>query len=696
MIQRGSLATIACLLLALGSSTTLWGQNAEELLREGHELYQRGRYEEGLQKMKSVLALDPSSEEAFQLVNALEPRVWANIMIKGGEHEAMVKALMDSALPGERSHQRDPARIRELTKTLEQGTWPERTKAITTLLADHGEYGAAHLTQHLNSSDTMRRATTMNWLRRMGTESIHPLIQCLESSDPLTRSGAATVLGQLGARQAVPYLGILAGSDSETMVREQASRALSDMGASASGGAGGLIELASGYYRGDKRVVDPYRRNTTVWSWEEDNLVGRDVPGDVYGLKLAEEALYDSLAMEPGSPRAESLLASVLLAQANAAAGTGEADNPLLLARDLAAAMGPKTLNAALRQALAENRPDVATEAINLLAGMPGAAHMDGIVQALSSDNKSVRIAAALAGSHSKELASQVVPVLAEGVGQDSVRSVLVVDDQPSSRAQIVSDLNARGYFTDGALSGPQGFARLRQYPIEDAIIIRYNLQDATVAEIIRLVRKDEKTTDMPIAILADAGDMEMAKEQYGDRVQLFIESPAVVEAYEPQLRSLVTEVEGSRDAAAKLAADCAHRLAHMDSSLLRGVADALKSALAGVDDRIRVPAVMALGASGDSSASDLIGGILGDGSQSDALRGAAAVALAKLANAGGTASNSVVSMIQDTLKGGGSSELMQHLSKAAGLLPVDGGTRFDLLKELRSRITIGSTGDGD
>ncbi|HMS16214.1 MAG TPA: HEAT repeat domain-containing protein [Planctomycetota bacterium] len=697
MMKRGSFWTIGGLLLALGLSTQLCAQNTETLLKEGYDLYQRGRDEEALQKMKALIAADPSSEDAFRLIQTLEPRVWASLMLKGDEHQAVVRTLMNAAIPGAKAHQRDGGRIRELVKQLDTGSWPERQRALTSLVGDHGEHAAAYLIGRLNSDDTEKRAVNMEWLRNMGTESIHPLIQVLESSDPLTQAGAATVLGQLKAVQAKPYLARLAAGSAEPMPKEAASKALAALGGSHSGVASGLVALAEGYYQQDKSVVDPYRVNTTVWSYEGDALVGRDVPGDIYALKLAEEALYDALEVEPGHTGAEELLASVLLAQVAAGAGSSEGgENPLARAGDLARALGPKVLDAALRKALDDNRPEIATAAIDVIAEIPGASSLGGVGLALGSSAKGVRVHAALAAAGDASMSNQIVPILSEGVALDSVRSVLVIDDQPASRNQVVADLSARGYFSYGVLTGPEGLVQLRSYPLEDAVVIRYNLATSTAADVIRYIRRDPKTEALPVALLVDAKDMDAAKELFSDRVQLFIQTPPVAEAYEPQLRALVNTVDAAREASIQLAARCAQALAHMDPATARSAQPALAAALGGVDDRVRIPALAALARVADGSATDAILALLKDSTQSDGLRGHAAIALASIAKNGGTASADVVEAILGALTGEGSGELFNHLSKATGLLPIDGATRLGLLKQLRSRITVGSTGEGE
>ena len=106
----------------------------------------------------------------------------------------------------------------------------------------------------------------------------------------------------------------------------------------------------------------------------------------------------------------------------------------------------------------------------------------------------------------------------------------------------------------------------------------------------------------------------------------------------------------------------------------------------------ISTPALAALGRIGDASANAAIMAVFGDSTASEDVRGAAAVALARIARATGNAGADVVGAIQAAIAGDGGAKYLGALGRACGILPIDMKTRTALLNTLRAKIAI----DGD
>jgi len=693
-------------LLVVVSSSPVCAQDPQTLVQEARDLYARGEDGQALAKLRQVLALDPSSDQAFDLLKVLEMREWIRIMIREGEHHAVVAELMKRARPAEKAKTADPEAIKALIARLDGDDWAERRKAMRELVVNHGEYVVPHLVPRLDSEDPDRRAYAMEWLRQLGVQAVLPLIQALELSGEMTRANAARVLGQIGDRRAWPYLLSLAVTGEES-VAGAARWALGEMGMQ--GGpvdvAPAFLGLADAYYGRDVEVVDPFRGVYAVWAAQDDQLVAREVPRDVYHLKLAEEVLYDLLDMAPGNLDGRVLLASVLIAQAQAAQPTGsEGGRPedvLAKASMLAAVEGADVLDGVVRKALADGRPAVASGAVELLGSMldPDTFRApNGLTDALASSYKRVRFRAAIqiarvGPAEDFPGRGQVVPTLAECLGQTAVRTVLVIDDVMETRERVISALNDRGYFAYGATSGALGLARVRDYPIEDACIIRYDLQDRSVSQVVKELRDDPRTADVPIALLCAPSDVGDAKTNYADRVQLFIQAPAAdADAWEPELREKLPELDRAREEATMLAATAAGLLAHMDPRRQGFSAAGAVDALIGVlqrDDRVRTPALDALGAVGDAAALAPVLDVFRDATASESVRGHAAFSLARISRANGTIAPEARDMLESAILGEGGDDYMRMLGKAAGIAPLEPAQRAELLGSLRSRITI-------
>ncbi|MAG33180.1 MAG: hypothetical protein CL908_20065 [Deltaproteobacteria bacterium] len=718
MTMRGFFATGLLFICVVGLAPPAWAQPTGTLA-EALELYQRGDDKGALTKLKALLATDPSSEQVFAMITSIEMRDWTRMMIASKEHAAVIKQLFHMALPAQREHAKDPDKIKGLVATaLDDKDWAKRMNAMTTLAADHGEYTIPHLVGRLSSENSMRRAGAMELCRRLGAQSVMPLVQALEIGDQNLQAAALTVLGQSKDSRALPYVAAYALGPTDGRLKEAGTKALADMGGSGitPDQIGGLFQgLAESFYRRDTATVDPFRRSYVAWAQADGKLVAREVPRDIYHLKLAEEILYDMVNYDPNQMDAQVLLGSVLVAQEVAAQGAwagGEAAGPaapLSHAGELAASMGSEIMGGVVRKALADGRPAVAAGAVGILGGLLDAdsfAAPNGLTEALTAPYKAVRFNAALSIAHinPREYGNreQVVNVLQEALGQDAVRTVVVIDSNPETRAKIVSDLNSRGYFAYGATNGPLGLARVRDYPIEDLVVIRYDQNDATLHEVMKTLRTDKRTAEMAIAILAESGDMAAAKKQYEEdgkyKANSFIASPPIADAYEPGLRGLVKDVDAAREGATMIAARAASTLAHMDPRgtgfSSAGAINALIGTLKG-DDRVRTPALMALGRIGDASATQSILAVFKDGTASEAVRGHAAVALARIARTQGNASADIVSAIQSAIQGEGGAPYWRMLGSACGILPVDLKTRTALLNALRARITVDVETDG-
>lgn len=688
-------AVFAFMFLAL--TPVAVAQDAESTLKEAIGLYERGQNDAALEKLRAVLATDPSSEQAWGLRNAVEQDLWARIMIKGDQHQSVVAHLFRLAIPAERAQAGNDVAIKALVEKLDSPDWAVRQKAALQLAADHGEYAVAYLARRLGSDDTDVRAGTMEWIRRMGRRATMPLIQLLDSESPLVIANCLTLLGQTGDLRSLPYVAAFASMPVDSvgaMIKKAGTDARNRLGCAAESEAeiGGLFyAIAEGYYQ---RNVDLVGDGTTVWSFEGGKLVAREVPAALYHLKLAEDILYDMYNYAPTSVKTQVLLGSVLVAQADAVSGMSADDAAKAAnaaeAATLAKALGAEVLNGVVGMALGDNHGSVGATAIRMLTGMlsdcPGNC---AIAAALAGNNKEMRLAAALAlGRIGGNVdTAMLVQALGEVLSQDALRTVVVIDDQEATRLQIVAELNARGYMATGLASGSLGLAAVRQMPIEDLVVVRYDLKDRTAHELVKTLRMDSRTAETPVVLLADENGAVGAQAQFGSKVQLVLTTPLVAAAYEPQVRALLKSLDSAREAATANAAMAAAILSHMPGADASGVSAALVAALSG-EDRVRIPAMKTLGNIGNAAASSALLAIFSDGTASEAARGAALIAAARIARASGKPCADTNAAITGSL-GSSTGALRASVATAAGIAPVDADLRLQWLNALRSTIVV-------
>jgi CheY-like chemotaxis protein len=695
MLKWGTYSLVAALTLSFLPMAV--AQDPGSTLKEAIALYESGKNDAALEKLRAVIAADPSSEQAWSLRNAVEQDMWARIMIKGDAHHAVVAQLFRLAIPAEKAQTASDEAIKALVEKLDSPDWSERQAASIRLAADHGEYAAAYLARRLGSEDTELRAGTMEWLRRMGRRAVMPLIQMLDSENPLVVANCITLLGQAGDVRALPYLAAFGSMPADrvgAMISNAAKDACKRMGCNASSEAdiGALFfGTAEAYYQ---RNGDFVADGTTVWSFEGGKLVAREVPAALYHLKLAEDILYDMYNYDATCAETATLLASVLVAQADAVAGMSSDDAAKVAAAadasTLAKALGAAALDGVVKKALADNRGAVGAAAIRLLSGMSSDCTGCSIADALKGNNRQMRFAAALAiGSmgHGADLDGALVETLAEMLGQDALRTAVVIDDNEATRSTLVAGLNKAGWFATGVASGGQGLSTVRQLPLEDVVIVRYDLKDRTSAEIVRTLAADARTASIPVVMLADENTATAAQEQFGSKAKLMLTTPLAEGSFEPQVRALLSSLDGAREAATAEAARAAAILAHMCGGITAGASKALQATLKG-EDRVRVPAMRALGNIGDASSIAGLLAVFGDASASEEARCAAIVAAARVANAGGKP-NADVNAALTTALGTATGALRGSVGTAAGIAPADAETRKGWLNALRGGIAV-------
>jgi CheY-like chemotaxis protein len=706
MTQRGTLRASALLFLMFGFGASAYAQDAKELIKEAYELTSRGKAAEALEKINAVLATDPSAEDAYDLRQQLEGSQWIEMAVASDKLGEAVRILFGRAMPAEAAKTGDVAAIDKLLDEARAGDWAARERALRALALNHGEYAVSRLWRDLGNSETDRRVQAMDWMRRLGAEASLPLMQCLKAPEAMIRANAAITLGMIGDPRAKPYLAI-AANDGEPIVKDAAMQALAKMGGSGSPIEEG-VALAARYLARDPAVVNTYRVVYPAWAMERDgdaaNLVAYETPRDLYHLKTAEGLLFDVLRTDPAHVEGRTLLVAVLLAESEYGRGLDTSDEAMAAvakacfhARVLAAAQGPAILTNAVRWALASGRYDVATAAVGVLATTADADADDalaGLTAALEASNKNVRHAAAIALAKIRPRGvdgARLVAALAEAVGEDAVRNVLVIDDVAETRDLLCAQLEARNWFCAWSDSGAAGVVRLRDYPIEDAVIVRYDLGRGHVSNVISSIRRDDRTKDVPVFVLASEAHMDAAKRDWDGKVQGFIATPPNAASYEPAVRDAAKIEDAAREAATKTAAAAAEALASFDPKGGMPVASAtgaLVSSLKG-DDRVRVPAMVALGRIGDASAEAGMIAVLRDTTASEAARGGAAMALARIARATGAMNADFGAALRDAATAGGSPEYLSMLSQAVGLLNVAPQTRLGVMRFGRAGAAV-------
>jgi HEAT repeat protein len=633
--------------------SSVYAQDSDTVFAEAVDLYQRGRDSEALEKLKEVLAMDPGQEEAYRLREAVEYNFWLDLMVKGGEHELIAKRILELARPEERRRVDDGEAIRSYVQQLASDDFAVRTRARMRLAADHGSYAVPYLLEALQgAAESEYRIELLYTLTQMGSQVTWPLVEVLRSTDADLRRNAIVVLGNVHDDRAVPELlrhleaGTLDAGEAELI-----SEAVEKCGGSVAAAARDeLLDLAVAYAHKDPEVVREVTSTNPVWSWTGEGLTKVDAPPYLYNLLIAEKLAYDALQVAPGDTGVMAVLANVLLLQKAAvdtAVAAGDESASALEPRvtravNLAHSTGAIVLDDALSMALAHEHHEMAVSAIEALASVDAATGVPGdspLFEALDSADKRVRYAAAIAiasrlpdpGSMSTDL---VVHTLIQAVGEESVRSVLVIDDHDDARNSVLSMAREAGMWAVGAASGVSGLARAKEMPGADLFVLRAGLRDVTVDRMLADLAADYRTQGVPVVLLAGEDEVTEVENAYGSRVAAVVATPPDAAAADRLASALEEDTNRNRQLALEVAGKAATALYLMAHSDLGYSLDAAVPSLIGTlerQDSVRRPAILALGFIGHESAVDPLVEVFANTGNAADIRAAAAIAAGRI-----------------------------------------------------------------
>ena len=653
--------------LLVSYSGVAWAEDRaqiDRLFEEARDLWERGDSAGAAEKLKALLAADPSYETAYDLLRKAEYQMFLDLLTQGGDSEKIAKALLRLAERGELSRTRDEAAIRGLVdKAVHATDYATRVGAVRELVQKHGEYAVPDLHKFLGSNDTDERVNAILALSELSLDAVMPLIEALQSDDWRIQQNSALVLQKIGDARAIGALASLAMHAENESVKDAAGQAAASLAMKI--GDEGMAEnmlnpvnaylwLAERYYERNAVVIKNYLGTFTLWSMKDGALANRDVPRYLYHLELAEEAAYDALREQPGEQLARSMLAAIHYAQVGALEGlpaeakSDEAVQALMESYwnvlPITAAQGTETQLGALDLGLMWGDGAVARGALEALPGV-----WDGrwitedspLARALTSDDKTVRFTAAIAclminppdpytGSE------MVVPIAAQAADTGSVRQILLIEPNAELRSSSLLALQDAGIFAVAEENGAAGFARAKEVGTFDAIVIRATLPDDLALAVVNELRKDFRTENVPVIITGLGEEMDAAKELFKTDVTYAAADPIEVEV-------VMSTVSGSlntdQKAALKVSKAACEALAGIDktATAFTNYTEA-EGALVGVlssnkPDDIRLAALAALARIGTTTAIDGVMDTFGKTANATSVRVAAALALGGILN---------------------------------------------------------------
>ncbi len=418
-----------------------------------------------------------------------------------------VTQLISIQTQAHRARRSDPKYIERNLRMMAEGDRP-RVIALGRL-RETGELAAPTLINYLKDPNKREfHGFARQVLRELGRSALGPLVAATETKDNDLLVQVVGALGDLGYDSVVPYLTRIAnGKQASESARQAAANALATIGAgpaTALNAADQFYDLAEKfYYRKASIVADNREPSAYVWYWDESNgLTKKDVPAAIFNDIMAMRSAEYALKIGGGKGDALSLwLAADYKREADLPTGATDAtraeNEPA--AHFYGVSAGTQYLNAVLTRASKDHESGVAIRAVKSLQEIVGQSNLfngaesQPLLDALAFPDRQVRYEAALALAGAlpqKPFAGQeqVVPLLAEALGQTGTANALLLmpsQDQVNSMSQALKGI---GYGTVGATTAETAVAAAAGKPSIDVVIISEESDPKQIDQLMRLL----------------------------------------------------------------------------------------------------------------------------------------------------------------------------------------------------------------
>jgi HEAT repeat protein len=325
MLKRLVLVSLAAAFLAplVLAQDESFGDKVRQLLAEGTDLYKKGKYPEASSKFEEAFQMKPSSDQVYAFIKrAGEDMIGKMMNDPDRKIQDIGRRLMEMAKPGEPFREGKAVVLKyiEDLKSDDHAIWRNAFWHLKNI----GPWAVRFLMPALADQQQDRyRSRVMLLFTEMGIDCSLAVVEALDSKNPFVRQNAAICLGNIKDERAIAALKRVSEDANEPAeVKKFANEALLKIIRGKDPGqwkkaTDYYYELATKYYYSHSSVIYTFQRHYLIWKWdvEKDVLTERKVARMSYNEQLAEEALYDLLALDPNyADKATGLSAWSLLA----------------------------------------------------------------------------------------------------------------------------------------------------------------------------------------------------------------------------------------------------------------------------------------------------------------------------------------------------------------------------------------------
>jgi hypothetical protein len=641
-------AGTGALLVSLSTSLVFAQQgDVESLFRQGYQKFREGDLPAALSLFEQSFAQNPSSDAVWNFVQEVKV---AMVVQMTQSKDRRISGVGLKLLELAREHQREAIEDKEATDTavrkIVESEGEERIRSMIESVHSIGRNLVPALIPLLGDPELSKRAVVMSVIQEIGTDALPALVAAWKHPDGRVRMNVAALLGGRTLRHefSVPFLQALIETDPLEEVKDNARQSLS---AIVSGANGRAIQPAPAkelfhnvarqfFLSGYDNPFDNPKYSPTVYSLAGDQVVGEKVGSFQLSQHLAKQLLAEALRLDPTYGPAQVLnvmndSSMVVEYDLNASWYEGQSgydDIKAILARQKpyvdyvlrqrVLCASPAVMFAALQQAEEDGREEVAEHLLGAIhtKALGGPVH-PSVVRALEDrHSRFVRIAAAVALAHWNPQAGfdageQVVGILSEAVVQSGIRTVVRV----MGNQDLANRLDAifRGELNMESLrlvnNVEEGLVEVVKLPPDLVVVDDMVQRDVAerrippINDFISELRKNYRTSDVPVLVVVDPAVLEKAKIDYESEERKTWVVPANIDALtlrQTVLEPLFREKEDSKALATRLSAMAAEAIEYLASVPTKmpvaAAAGALQQVLSNRPDVVRVPCIRALG----------------------------------------------------------------------------------------------------
>jgi len=483
-------------------------------LQQGMDLLKMGKNKEANEKFRAVLAADPSSQDAYDLVKKTDYRVFLEMLKAGGDAEMAAKRLLSLSTSVEIERSKDMAAIKPLVdQAVHAKDLDQREAAARKLAGAHGQYAVPELVGYLGSNDIDVRANAILALVKIGSDAVLPLAASLGTGNEMQKNVTVKLLQRIGDERSEPAVQKAMGNKAD------AARM--------------YLAMAKKYFHGDQMTVKAFDRTFAIWTVKDGALVSRDVARFVYNYELAEQCAYEAMALDPSNKEARAMVALADCAEAVAYENLGDdaKGNEGIQAEGkalegvgaMAGAVGCEGLLTAFDLGVDIGNGDAAARVAESIPSVWDGRPLgegNALVRALTSDNNKIRYAAAIAllrinPSASFPKSNMVAQIAGDAAASRAVRQVLVIDTDSKNAMNVQRALNQAGFHAIAVNAGTDGLSMAKATGGFDAVVVSSKLSDITAFQVLADLGRDFRTANAKRIVMAPGADLGASKTEF-------------------------------------------------------------------------------------------------------------------------------------------------------------------------------------